>query len=813
MPHMSTALTGPTSQQRREERQGLTPAEVAERRSAGHTNITEMSTSRSLADIVLANVFTRLNLVLGVLLVAVLASGRWADAVFGLPLLGNTLFGVGQEWMAKCKLDHLALVHSPRTRVWRDSRLVEVTPAELVLDDVIELRAGDVVPADGRVLAEAGMELDESSLTGESDPVAAHIGDEVRSGSAVQSGSATVRLTAVGGNAFIHQITAEARRFRRARSEVRAETDRFITYMSWAMAVLLPLLLWSQFDVYRTAGWREYVVRVSAAAVGLVPEGLVLLTTMAFLVAAVRLGRRQVMVQDLAAIEVLARVDTVCLDKTGTLTEGDLEVAQVLHAPGSHLRHEECRTVLGALSDRADANRTLQAIARFATDAPGSAPGGVGLGHGEGVVTLEGAVPFNSRRRWSGGVIGGAGRLDGPWVLGAPDTLLPAWHLLLTTAGTMAAAGERVLVFARVENLDDPDRLGDDQRTVQPVALVTLRERVRDDARATLDELRQEGIEAKIISGDDPRTAAAVARQVGLEPGEPVDASRMDDEQLAAVATTHTVFGRVAPHQKRMLVRALKADGRSVAMTGDGVNDVLALKEADLGITVGSHAAPAARGAAQLLLLDGRFSQLPQVLVEGRRLMVNLERTASLFVVKNVMAAVSIVVLALFSLRFPYLPRQLTLLASLTVGIPSTFLALASHSRPYQPGFLRRVLRFSVPCGLVLGCMAFVPSILGHARTGAQNAALGLLPMFLVSLGVLAACSRPWQSWKAAVLAASGGAAVLILSMPRLRAFLDVDFSSPLLGRAVVLGVVGMLAVEVVHHLHERRPVCENTPA
>ncbi len=792
---------------------GLTAAEVAERIARGQVNALREGTSRSVAEIFRANVLTRFNAILGALFVLVMATGSLADGLFGLILVANSTIGIAQEWAAKRKLDRLALLHAPTTRVIRDGEVRDVPTAGVVLDDLIELRTGDEVPADGPLLASDGLELNEANLTGESDPVPHDAGDAIRSGTSVVAGSGRLHATAVGGDAYVHTIAADARRFTRTHSEIQASINTLLRYITWVLVIAVPLQLWSQWSAVGDQGWREVVIRSAGGLVGLVPEGLVLLTSVAFLLSAVKLTRSQVLVQQLPAVEVLARVDVVCLDKTGTLTVGDIAFGDL--EPLSDMDGEYVRAGLGALADDPNANGTLVAIGAAITP-----PGW----------TRERTIPFNSARKWSAATFAG----HGTWILGAPEVLLDAYddaaarERMRGRVAELAAGGQRVVLAARsARPLDGAVLPGD----LAPAALVTLHERIRPDARETLDWIRAQDVAVKVISGDNPETVGAIARRVGLDVGEPVDARTLPDDRdaLRAALATGTVFGRVTPEQKRAFVHALQADDHVVAMTGDGVNDALALKDADIGVAMG-NGAQATKAVAELVLLDSRFSHLPNVIAEGRRVIGNVERVANLFVAKNAMSLVAILVAAVAVFPFPLLPRHLTLVSTLTIGVPAFFLALGPNTRRYVPGFLARILRFAIPAGAVAGVAVMVSYLVAGRRYGVpwdeftekcltspegastidvacwQPGTGATITLLVVFFWILVVLSRPLVSWKAILVGAMVAIATFAFVLPGAREFFAFDAPAPLAWLSLGIGALGALAIEILYRRTRAEP-------
>jgi cation-transporting P-type ATPase E len=728
---------------------GLTAAQVAERVARGQVNDVPAAPARTLGQIVRANVLTRFNFLLGSLLAVILVVGPPQDALFGLVLVANTLVGIVQEVRAKRTLERLAVLSAPAARVLRDGAVREVRLGEVVLDDLLRAGPGEQVVVDGEVLGAAGAEVDESLLTGESEPVGKRPGDQLLSGSFVVAGAVTYRAARVGRDAYAARLAEEGRRFTLARSELRAGVDQILRLVTWLLLPAAALLLASQL---RAEGPRAALRGAVAGTVAMVPEGLVLLVTVAFAVGVVRLGRRRVLVQELPAVEILARVDVLCFDKTGTITAGGLAVTELLRLrAGAH-----AEAALGALAAADPApNATLRALAAAWPAPPGWTPAA--------------AVPFSSARKWSAATFDGRGT----WVLGAPELLLAGddGASVLRLAERQAVEGRRVVLLAAASG---PVAADGPLPALDPAALVVLAERVRDDAGPAVAWFTEQGVGAKVVSGDHPRTVAAVAGRVGVPGADaPVDARTLpqDHSELAAAVEGGSVFGRVVPEQKRTMVRALRERGHVVAMTGDGVNDVLALKEADLGVAMGTGTA-AARAVAQVVLLDGRFAALPAVVAEGRRVLANIERVAKLFVTKTVYALLLALAVGIAGLPFPFLPRHLTLVGSLTIGIPAFFLALQPGGGRARAGFVGRVLRVAVPAGTATAAATFAAYLLARDLEGvtleqARTAAtLTLAGAGLVVLGLVA---RPLDRLRVAVLGgvAAGFAAVLAFGFTR----------------------------------------------
>ena len=752
---------------------GLTAAEVRERVERGETNASTERTSRTFGEILRANIFTRFNAILGVLLVVILAVGHPQDALFGIVLVSNALIGIVQEWRAKRTLDQLAVLSAPRVRVTRDGATAEMEVDDIVLDDLVELRSGDQIAADGVVRATTALQVDESLLTGESDPVDKGVGDQVLSGSFVVAGSGRFQATAVGDDAYARKLATEARRFALARSELMDGINRILRYVTWAIFPTGALLLVSQY--YAVSEWTDAVSGAVAGVVGMVPQGLVLLTSIAFGVAAVTLARRQVLVQELPAVEGLARVDVVCFDKTGTLTDGNIVFDRVE-------RLEDGAPVddaLGALADQEDRNATLDAIAAAfpATDG----------------WRRTGFVPFSSARKWSAATFGD----KGTWVLGAPELVWAGRDGDVSAkAERLAATGQRVLLLARTDGPLDGETLPD---TLDAVALVLFEEQVRPDAAEALEYFSQQGVELKVISGDSPQTVGAVAARVGMpHADQPFDARELPEEldQLGETLEQRSVFGRVTPHQKQDMVKALQGRGHAVAMTGDGVNDALALKLADIGVAMGSGA-PATRAVAQLVLLDGKFSTMPGVVAEGRRVTANIERVANLFVTKTVWATLLAVAVSLAFWPYPFLPRHLTIIDTLTIGIPAFFLALAPNTRRYVPGFVDRVLRFTIPAGTVAAVAAFAAFAVARFDDLplTQQRTAATIVMLMVSLTVLVILAQPLTSRRVLLVVLMIAGFVLLFPIEFVREFYDLRLPRDVLVETLVIGSLGVLVL------------------
>ncbi len=776
-------------------RTGLTAAEVAERVADGRSNDLPSSTGRSRWEIVRANVFTRINFILGVLLAIVLTTGSIINAAFGLLIIFNSAVGIIQELRAKKTLDNLAVVGEAKPRVRRDGESREIHRTEVVQDDVIELGQGDQLIVDGEVVEAGSLEVDESLLTGEADPVVKHPGDEVLSGSFVVAGSGAYRATKVGRDAYAARLVEEASKFTLVNSELRTGIDKILGVVSILLVPVGLLTIYTQL-VSVDAGWKDAVLGMVGALVPMVPEGLVLMTSIAFAVGVVRLGKRQCLVQELPAIEGLARVDVVCADKTGTLTENGMRLKELVPLAAStgaaEALLEEIEQILGQLAaTEPNPNASLQAIV-------------------EGVRPLDGArwteaehAPFTSAKKWSGSTFD----TEGSWVLGAPDVLAPPDSDAGARAEEIGSTGLRVLLLGRAS---EPVTSADAPGVVEPTALVVLEQRVRPDAGETIDYFHRQDVEVKVISGDNAVSVGAVTAGLGVRGGDqPVDARTLGDPEVpdAAFADTideHSVFGRVTPDQKRAMVLALQEKGHTVAMTGDGVNDVLALKDADIGVSMGSGS-PATRAVAQIVLLDNKFATLPYVVAEGRRVIGNIERVANLFLTKTVYSVLLALLVGIWQWAFPLQPIHVTLTSWFTIGIPAFLLSLAPNHERAQPGFAKRVLRLALPSGIIVGIASFITYAMVHpgkdpgevAKLQASTAVLATL--IVVATWVLAVVARPYRPWKLGLILMSVVAYGVIFSVPWLQETLKLDSGNGGQMRdALLVGLVGAVLVEAV---------------
>ncbi|GAB2829535.1 HAD-IC family P-type ATPase [Alpinimonas psychrophila] len=801
---------------------GLTSAQVLERHRLGLTNHQNTDSSRSLTAILRANFLTLFNAVVGGSFLFLLFLGQWKDALFGFAVIANVLIGVIQEYRSKRMLDKLSLMNQPQARVRREGKVLDIALQDVVIDDLLELRTSDQIPADGRVLRCSVLEVDESLLTGEADPQEKNVGDTVLGGSGVTAGSARVRAVRVGPETYASRITLEARRFSLVSSELRASLNRIVRWISWALIPIMALVVNGQMKAVggwqfaiSSGAWLPALVTSIASIISMIPQGLVLVTSVSFALAAIALSRKQVLVQELAAVEVLARVDIICFDKTGTLTEGDIvfDESHLLPLDASLATSDyfDWMHVLSHFGSDPDANATTRGL-RSAFAAPHD-------------LTPLSSVPFSSVSKWSAFTLASPQGTTQTWVLGAPERVLgedtPAQHTTRVQARSLAATGLRTLVLAvapqaQSQAQSDPLRL---PANLTPIVLVTFRERVRTDAAMTLSYFYDQGVQVRIISGDSPVTVAAVARQAGvIFEGDGFDATHLptDPQELADVMEHSRVFGRVTPDQKRDMVTAMQSRGHVVAMLGDGVNDALALKRADLGIAMGSGAA-ATKAVSNLVLLDSNFAHLPAVVGEGRRVIANVERVSRLFLTKTTWAITLALVFGILLWTFPFLPRQLSAIDGYTIGLPSLALALLPNVRRYQPGFLRRSLLYCIPSGLIVGGTVVAMMVLIHhdgrwTEPDSQTATAFLLS--ITGIWILTTLTRPFNLWRVLIVGAMYALFGGMFLLPLARDFFGFTWlTSEQILLPLTLGFIACAGIEVVNFVVNRLILASVNPS
>ena len=770
---------------------GLTWVEVEQRIASGQINDAPDANSRSLSSIIKENTLTWFNFLIGSMWVVMLIVAPWQDSLFGFVIVANTLIGTIQEYRAARALEKLAIIGEAKPVVRRDGSEQVLSPREIVLGDLIVLGTGSQLVVDGKIEKSQGLEIDESLLTGEADPVDKQVGDSVMSGSFVVAGAGYMRATKIGRDSFAAGLTEVATQFQTTKSELRDSINKFIKYVSYFLLPVGITLFLSQF-IEAQLPLPEAIRGTIAGIVTMVPEGLVLLTSISMAVSVIELARRRVLVQDLPAVEVLARVDTVCVDKTGTLTAPGMQVNNVIPLGVSDLSDlAEIEAALGAVAaSQPDANPTLAAIQARYPDPDWQ---------------VSYSVPFSSSRKWSSATFSH----QVSWVLGAPEMVAPNNSQMLERASSSAASGARVLVLAKLvegsARMSSEEKLGE----VECAALVVISQTLRENAAETVAYFLSQGVNVKVISGDNPQTVGAIARQAGV-PGadHPFDARYLPEstEEVAEVLATTHVFGRVTPGQKQEIIDALHACGKTVAMTGDGVNDVLALKKADLGIAMGSGS-DATRAVAQLVLLDDQWEMMPDVVAQGRKVLVNIERVANVFLTKSFYAMIVSSATVIFVVAFPFLPRHLTLVSALTIGIPGFFLALMPNVERFRPGFFRRVLSFAIPAGVIAavasftsyGATLYFDEPLFNAQSGAT------ITLFIVTLAVLAESARPLNMIRLTLVGLMGAAFIAVLFIPWLSNIFALSLGPERYSLiSIGVGLAGAVAVVITTRVTDR---------
>lgn len=750
------------------ELQGLNSDEVQARIEQGQTNTQEFGKSRSILTILRANLLTLFNAVVGGAFLVLLVLGYWKDALFGIAVITNVLIGVIQEYRSKRILDKLTILSKSPAQIRRSGKTSSFAIEEIVLDDLLEIKAGDQLAADVVVLVSKGLELDESPLTGEAEPVSKDVMDELLSGSIVTSGSGLVKVIRVGSETYSSRLVSEARAFSKVSSEIRRALEKLIVWISWALGPVILIVVFGQLQA--TPIWEEAVVSSVASVISMVPQGLVLIVSIAFAIAATRLAKQKVLLQELAAVEGLARVDIVCIDKTGTLTSSAMVLDQIIELAAA-TNSPTWKAVLGEFAHLPTANATGIALQeRFPSQG----------------LSVTGEVEFNSTSKFSSLQVEGV-----RWLLGAPEVITKEPNVL-SRVSELASLGLRTLLLAK------------DDSGSTPISILTFKEEIRPEAQATLQYLKSEGVQVRVLSGDHPQTVAGVARAVGLDfDGEGFDARELpaDKAELAKELESHSVFGRVTPDQKKLMVQALQSQGHVVAMIGDGVNDALALKQSDLGIAMGSGSA-ATRAVANLVLLDNRFASLPEIVSEGRRVIANVERLSRLFLTKTTWAMILAVFFGLTFWGFPFLPRQLSAIDGFTIGIPAFLLAFLPNSQRYQPGFLKRALSFCIPAGVitalaVISLSSIVRTVGSWSQPASQTATAMLLS--ITGLWVLSSLDRPTNRVKLAIFGAMVLAAVGMFYLPITTEFFGFAYLSlDQLGLVLGIGIIASAAIEFV---------------
>ena len=766
----------PTTRYRPDHQTGLTAQQVQEHRMHGWTNQPVDPPSKTTKEIIQENVFTYFNLIFLVLAVLLCLVGSFRDLTFLPVIVLNTLIGIIQETRAKKVLDNLTMLNAPHAMVIRDGKKSQINAEDLVVDDIVIFEAGNQVCADAEVCA-GEVQVNESLLTGESDEITKRKGDQLMSGSFIVSGQCHARLDKVGADSYISRLTLEAKAMQNTeQSEMIRSLDKLV---KWVGVAIIPIgiILFIQAFVFQGEGFRSSVTSMIAAVIGMIPEGLYLLASVALAVSSIRLAQKKVLLHDMKCIETLARVNVLCVDKTGTITENTMEVQDVI--PTKEYEEGELRPLSELLGDftaaQSSDNITMEAMKRYFK-----------IASGKKAVAKTG---FSSASKYSSVTFE-----EASYVLGAPEFVLKEQYENYEEAiSAHASKGARVLVFGTAKEEPDGKPL---KEAVTPLAYVLLANPIRQEAKETFTYFAEQGVEVKVISGDNPLTVSEVAKEAGIAGAERyVDASTLHtEEEMREAVMNNAVFGRVTPNQKRKFVQILKEEGKTVAMTGDGVNDVLALKDADCSIAMASGSDAAAQ-ASQLVLLESDFSCMPEVVLEGRRVVNNIQRSASLFLVKNIFSFLLSLVSFVFMFTYPLEPSQISLISMFTIGVPAFFLALEPNKNIIKGHFLTNVFLKALPAALTdvlaVGALVIFGRTFGVSSADISTAATMLLS--IVGFMILYTISAPMNVLRGVIL---GGCIVGLLFCS---IFLNDLFAiTGMTTKCVMLFVVFAIATEPV---------------
>ena len=766
----------PTTRYRPDHQTGLTAQQVQEHRMHGWTNQPVDPPSKTTKEIIQENVFTYFNLIFLVLAVLLCLVGSFRDLTFLPVIVLNTLIGIIQETRAKKVLDNLTMLNAPHAMVIRDGKKSQINAEDLVVDDIVIFEAGNQVCADSEVCA-GEVQVNESLLTGESDEITKRKGDQLMSGSFIVSGQCHARLDKVGADSYISRLTLEAKAMQNTeQSEMIRSLDKLV---KWVGVAIIPIgiILFIQAFVFQGEGFRSSVTSMIAAVIGMIPEGLYLLASVALAVSSIRLAQKKVLLHDMKCIETLARVNVLCVDKTGTITENTMEVQDVI--PTKEYEEDKMLPLSELLGDftaaQSSDNITMEAMKRYFK-----------IASGKKAVAKTG---FSSASKYSSVTFE-----EASYVLGAPEFVLKEQYENYEEAiSAHASKGARVLVFGTAKEEPDGKPL---KEAVTPLAYVLLANPIRQEAKETFTYFAEQGVEVKVISGDNPLTVSEVAKEAGIAGAERyVDASTLHtEEEMRAAVLNNAVFGRVTPNQKRKFVQILKEEGKTVAMTGDGVNDVLALKDADCSIAMASGSDAAAQ-ASQLVLLESDFSCMPEVVLEGRRVVNNIQRSASLFLVKNIFSFLLSLVSFVFMFTYPLEPSQISLISMFTIGVPAFFLALEPNKNIIKGHFLTNVFLKALPAALTdvlaVGALVIFGRTFGVSSADISTAATMLLS--IVGFMILYTISAPMNVLRGVIL---GGCIVGLLFCS---IFLNDLFAiTGMTTKCVMLFVVFAIATEPV---------------
>ncbi|MBR2835697.1 MAG: cation-translocating P-type ATPase [Coriobacteriales bacterium] len=769
--------------------QGLTQAQVQERIDRGEVNLNAGVKTRSIKRIFYENIFTLFNAVNVILAIFVLITGSYKNMLFMGVITCNVIIGIVQEIRSKQSTDRLSVLASSHATVIRDGERKEIALDEIVLDDLIVLVRGDQVPADA-IVVDGTCDCNESLLTGESDLIPKSQGSELMSGSFISSGSCVAQVIRVGAESYAAKITAEAKKHKKINSEIMNSVNGIIKFVSCIIFPIGALLFARQYFMLGVE-LNEAILSTVAALVGMIPEGLILLTSTVLAVSVVRLAQSKVLVQQLYCIETLARVDTLCLDKTGTITTGSMIAENVVPIAGSKTPEEDINESLHALSSIVHAdenpNETALAIATYCF---------------ERNIEVESpvvSIPFSSEKKWSGATL-----LNGKsYVMGAAQFIMPKDRYEEIREQTEELAkGARVILLARVDGFEQGNLLG----TPEPLAFMLIQDEIRSTASQTIGYFKDQGVTVNVISGDDPRTVSGIAKKVGIDGAEDyVDATTLvSEEDIEEAAAKYHVFGRVKPDQKKALVIALQKLGHTVAMTGDGVNDTLALKQADCSVAMASGS-DAARNVAQLVLVDNDFASMPKVVAEGRRSINNLQRSASLFLVKTVLSMVMAAIFVFLPWQYPFQPIQMTLVSMFTIGLPSFVLALEPNHDRIKGKFLHNVIVKSLPASITDVITVLAINVIGYKVLGLSYYEISTLCVLLlawIGIHLIVRISFPFTPIRLAlIVVVSVGTALGAFLLPSL--FGIAPFTPVMIKTIVIAFTASAIMFHIIYNLFD----------
>ena len=712
---------------------GLTNDEVLERIESGLLNDAKIETDKSVKEIVKSNIFTYFNFIFLILAILVIIARSFRNLTFMVAVICNTVIGIFQELRSKKTLDEMNLLNVPCVSVLRDDKLEEININRLVKDDVVLLKSGNQIPADAVVLS-GELYVNESLLTGEQDSIKKEADDNLLSGSYVVSGKAYVKLTNVGKDAYISKLALKAKAMGQGeQSEMIKSINQIV---KWVGIIIVPIgiLLFYQAHFVSGETFSKSVVTMVAAVIGMIPEGLYLLTTMALALSTINLSREKVLLHDMKSIEALARVDVLCVDKTGTITDSKMRVSDII--PYKNANKEELKELLKEYSLAiSDDNSTMEAIREYLKDIDGDN------------FNIIKTMPFSSDKKYSL-----VSFKEGNYILGAPEFILKKdYELYKKDIDEYLKDGSRVLLLAECEKYSEDDI---SPKEISPLAYIILDNAIRENAKETFAYFKRQGVDIKVISGDNPLTVSRVAYKVGIENSDKyIDMSTIKDEEIVDIVNEYTVFGRVTPSQKQKLIRALKDFGHTVAMTGDGVNDILAMKDADCSIALASGSEAACQ-AAQTVLLDSDFSHMPNVVYEGRRVVNNIQRSASLFLVKNIFSLFMAIFSLSLTITYPLEPNQISLIAGFTIGIPGFMLALEPNKDRIKGKFIENVLIKALPAGITDALAVGIFVICGEVFSISQDEVATVSTMILAAVGfmIMIYISKPFNKMKYFIL-------------------------------------------------------------